>query len=127
MQQLAYSKNPKHKFLQKFTRKNAKIFNEKPDAVFTASYTLFEGVLKWFKETKRKIPKNIMIGTFDDHPLLDFLPFGVDSVKQNCKKMGKEAFGMILDALNGKKNIGNICIKPEIIKRNKHAKKFHSN
>ena len=54
MQQLAYSKNPKHKFLQKFTRKNAKIFNEKPlkKSKYTSIAKLDELLVKSEKEIK---------------------------------------------------------------------------
>ncbi len=52
MQQLVYSKNPKHKFLQKFTEKNAKIFNEKPlkKSKYTSIAKLDELLVKSEKE-----------------------------------------------------------------------------
>jgi LacI family sucrose operon transcriptional repressor len=88
-----------------------------PDALFTASFTLLEGVLLYLKELRKKDRPRIKIATFDDHPLLDFLPFGIDSVKQDCTVMGRSAVELALKAIKGERPLKNRIIKSTMIVR----------
>ncbi|MFH1760702.1 MAG: LacI family DNA-binding transcriptional regulator, partial [bacterium] len=47
---------------------------ERPQAIFTASFTLFEGLLNFLKEKYNGIPSGMGLATFDHHPLLEHLP-----------------------------------------------------
>jgi LacI family sucrose operon transcriptional repressor len=87
------------------------------DAVFAASYTLLEGLLRYFKKHAASIPYKIKIAAFDDHPLLDLLPFGINSMRQNTEKIGRTAFRSALKAVNGKKGIKSRRIMPKTIIR----------
>jgi LacI family sucrose operon transcriptional repressor len=75
------------------------IFNNKkgnfPEALFTSSYTLLEGVLQFVKNKTGAIPPTLKIATFDDHPLLDYLPNKIVSVKQDCRALAQNAFDLL--------------------------------
>jgi len=87
-----------------------------PDAVFTASFTLLEGFLSHLKKS-RGLPPAFGLATFDDHPLLDLLPFPVASVQQDCEKMGQEAFRLFLASREGKKTPPPVRLPAELIIR----------
>ncbi len=60
-----------------------------PEALFTASYTLLEGVLRYLKEhncLEALVSKEMRLTTFDNHDLLDCLPLNIDSVAQDSEK-----------------------------------------
>lgn len=88
-----------------------------PDAIFTASYTLLEGLFQYAREFNLNILQRIKLATFDDHPLFDFLPFKVNSVQQNTELMGKTAFDLVLQAIRGNRNLENVVIPPKFIIR----------
>jgi LacI family fructose operon transcriptional repressor len=86
-------------------------------AIFTASYTLFEGLLLYIREKGFESVKQVRLGTFDDHPVLDLLPIRVDSVKQDADTMGKTAFNLALSVLEGRKGIKGKVLDTELIIR----------
>ena len=90
---------------------------EKPEAVFTSSFTLFEGMLNYFQKADVNCLHNIRMATFDDHPLLDFLPFPVNSALQEYTSVGENAFQLVLNALNGRPAAEKTIIKPKLIYR----------
>lgn len=66
-----------------------------PEALFTASYTLLEGVLRYLNERDllgALISKEMRLVTFDNHELLDCLPLNIDSIAQNSSELAKQAF-----------------------------------
>ena len=97
-----------------------KIYAQKkgfPEAVFTASYTLLEGLLKFIAETNGNIPGNLRIGTFDDHPLLNYLPAKIPSVQQDCDGIINSAIDLILGGLMGRKSVEHRTIPAKLIVR----------
>lgn len=88
-----------------------------PDAILTASYTLFEGLLQYIKEVDIQWVYTIKMATFDDHPLLDFLPFKVNSVLQDTETIGKTSFHLVIQALKGIGNLRSEVIPPKLIIR----------
>lgn len=87
-----------------------------PDAVFTASFTLLSGALRCLKERGVSRP-SFRLGTFDNHPLLDFLSLPVDSIAQDCESIGREAFSLLEKQMEGK-TAGHGIVKSTIIFRN---------
>ncbi|WP_373766801.1 substrate-binding domain-containing protein [Glaesserella sp.] len=76
-----------------------------PEAVFTASYTLLEGVLHYLTEHKQMdklINRELHLSTFDDHDLLNALPFHIHSIKQDHEQIAKQMFMLIRQKLQGK-------------------------
>jgi len=73
-----------------------------PEAVFTASFTLLEGVLRYLKEHKL-MQSGIRIGTFDDHELLDCMPLPIDAIAQDCRALAQRTFNLMKQLLEGRK------------------------
>lgn len=69
-----------------------------PEAIFTASYTLLEGVLRYLTEHNKMdllLTHKLHLATFDNHHLLDALPFHIHSVKQNHRQIAEKLFALI--------------------------------
>lgn len=88
-----------------------------PEAMLSASLTLFTGAIQALRAEGRGVLEGMAFGTFDDHPFLDYLPFPVVSVRQDCAAMGKSAFNMLLSAIEGKTKDEHRVIESEIITR----------
>lgn len=90
-----------------------------PEAIFTASYTLLEGVLRYLTEHKlmdKLLNRELHLATFDDHHLLNALPFHIHSIKQNHEQIAHEIFATIRQKLQGKKP-ENVTVECEVIWR----------
>lgn len=75
-----------------------------PEAVFTGSYTLLEGVLRYLTEHQQMdklLRHELKLATFDDHHLLNALPFHIHSIKQNHEAIAKQVFAMIQEKRKG--------------------------
>lgn len=77
-----------------------------PEAIFTASYTILEGVLRYLTEHKQMdklLSRELHLATFDDHQLLDALPFHIHSIAQDHEQIAQEMFGLVRQKLQGNK------------------------
>jgi len=93
--------------------------NRLPEAVVFSSLPILEGGLHFIKRHYGVIPHSLVIGTFDDHTMLDFLPNTIISVQQDAKAIAKYASSMMNSAID-KETITNqnIVVTPQIITRN---------
>lgn len=76
-----------------------------PEAVFTASYTILEGVLRYLTEHKqvdKLLNRELHLATFDDHDLLNALPFHIHSIKQDHEQIALQTFSLIRRKLQDK-------------------------
>jgi DNA-binding LacI/PurR family transcriptional regulator len=89
-----------------------------PKALFTAALTLLEGALNFIKEEHGHIPADMHIGTYDDHPFLDYMSVKICSVRQDTHRIARVATGMIFDALSGQRVIQQKIINPFMVIRN---------
>ena len=89
----------------------------KVEGLFTSSLTLLEGTLKYLRENGERAPENLQIGTYDDHPFLDYLSVTIPSVRQDIRQMARVAVEMIRDMLAGKEVIKHEVVKPELVIR----------
>ncbi len=74
-----------------------------PKAIFTASYTLLEGVMRYLTEHKlmdKLMSQELHLATFDDHHLLNALPFHIHSIKQNHEIIAQQTFAILKEKLN---------------------------
>ncbi|WP_117235079.1 LacI family DNA-binding transcriptional regulator [Vibrio maerlii] len=62
-----------------------------PQSVFTASYSLLEGVLRYLTE-KDLLTAELRLATFDNYSVLDCLPVKVDSVEQDSEQIAQALF-----------------------------------
>ncbi len=77
-----------------------------PEAIFTASFTILEGVLRYLtahKQMEKLISKELHLATFDDHHLLNALPFHIHSIQQNHELIAHRTFELIQEQLRDQK------------------------
>ncbi len=91
-------------------------WEERPTAIFTLSNTIAMGCLKALKEESVRVPEDISIITFDDHPYLDFLATPITCIAQPIEHICKIALRYLFSRLNDDEDkISNqIILKPEI-------------
>ncbi|KEQ16820.1 LacI family DNA-binding transcriptional regulator [Endozoicomonas numazuensis] len=87
-----------------------------PDALVTSALPVLEGCLEYLKTASGEIPGDMVIGSFDDHAMLGFLPNKVFAVRQNAHELALEAY-RILEAKMRKEDLEQQqrVIMPELI------------
>ncbi len=89
---------------------------DKPTAIFALSNTIAMGCMRALKEEKKKIPGDISLITFDEHPYLDFLSTPLSCVAQPVSDISKIAAKFLFAMLNNKEiKVSQVLLKPEII------------
>jgi LacI family sucrose operon transcriptional repressor len=71
-----------------------------PQALFTASITLLEGVLAYLRQHGLHDAPRCMM-TFDHHALLDCLPLAIDAVQQDSEGLAAASLAKVLALLDG--------------------------
>ncbi|MEG0008128.1 MAG: catabolite repressor/activator [Aeromonas sp.] len=71
-----------------------------PEALVATSYILMEGVLDYLLEQESDMSQ-LAMATFGDDRLLDFLPFGINSLPQQHDALASQALALALKAING--------------------------
>lgn len=71
-----------------------------PEALVATSYILMEGVLDYLLEQEADMSR-IAMATFGDDRLLDFLPFGINSLPQQHDALAAQALTLAFEAING--------------------------
>jgi len=89
---------------------------QRPTAIFTLSNTIALGCLQALKEENLKVPEDISIITFDDHPYLDFLSTPISCIKQPVDNICMIALKFLFSKLNGERDFKDerIILRPEI-------------
>ncbi len=64
-------------------------------SILCSSLLVLEGALKEVRLRGGHVAADLLLGTFDDHPMLDFLPFRVMSAAQNVAEIAKRLFGIL--------------------------------
>ena len=90
-----------------------------PRAFMCSSLKMLEGALQQLKLLRGEIDKDILLATFDDHAMLDFLPNRVLSIKQNESALAQQVFERLTESPAERKE-GNPCdiVPTELIYRN---------
>ncbi|CAJ1779647.1 catabolite repressor/activator [Aeromonas salmonicida] len=76
-----------------------------PEALVATSYILMEGVLDYLLEQETDMSQ-LAMATFGDDRLLDFLPFGINSLPQQHDALASQALELALKAINGEYQCG---------------------
>ena len=66
-----------------------------PRHLFTGSFTLMEGVLKYIRKHPDRRPQHLNWATFGDSYMLDLLPFTIHSCRQEYGKIAQQFFTML--------------------------------
>lgn len=72
-----------------------------PKALFTASFSLLEGVLQYLNQNP-EMQQGLHLASFDDHELLDFMPLRIDSIAQDYTALAFNAFTMLMALMEDK-------------------------
>ena len=72
-----------------------------PASFICSSLLVLEGATQRLKQRVGRIPAETIIGTFDDHPMLDFLPNRVLSVRQDEAAIAAAALQRLQERLGG--------------------------
>lgn len=85
--------------------------NELPKHLFTGSFTLMEGVLKYIRKHPGSRPQSLNWATFGDSYLLDLLPFTIHSCRQEYGKIAQQFFAMLEENHNSQAVIPRTLVK----------------
>ncbi|MGL5293557.1 MAG: catabolite repressor/activator [Aeromonas sp.] len=91
-----------------------------PEALITTSYILMEGVLDYLLEVELEgniTMSELAMATFGDDRLLDFLPFGINSLPQQHDALANLAPALALKAINGEYQCGLHCVSRTLRRR----------
>ena len=88
-----------------------------PQAFMCSSLLVLEGALQQIKTQTGKIDPAIVIGTFDDHAMLDLLPNRVLSVRQGEAALARRLFERLIEPAGGTLGAPDI-VASELISRN---------
>lgn len=90
-----------------------------PRAFMCSSLLILEGALSQLKLQTGQIARDILVGTFDDHAMLDLLPNRVLSIRQNEDALAEHVFERLIQPLSERKGAPPRDIVPtELICRN---------
>jgi LacI family transcriptional regulator len=88
---------------------------ERPSAIFALSNTISLGSIKALKENNIRIPEDISLITFDDHPYMDFLTTPLTCVAQPIDDICKIAIRLLFDQIDEQgKKANQIFLQPTI-------------
>lgn len=91
-----------------------------PEALVATSYILMEGVLDYLLETELEQESDmsrLAMATFGDDRLLDFLPFGINSLPQQHDALASQALELALKAIGGEYQSGQHLISRTLKRR----------
>ena len=90
-----------------------------PPAFMCSSLLVLEGALQQLKASAGRIDPQIMIGTFDDHTMLDLLPNRVVSIRQNEAALASRIFARLIEpAAHRQRPSARDVVSGELICRN---------
>lgn len=93
--------------------------NPMPDALFTTSFALLQGVMDVTLQRSGRLPTQLVIATFGDHELLDFLECPVLSVAQRHRDIAERVLELVLASLEEeqKPQVGITRIRRDLCRR----------
>lgn len=91
---------------------------EKPTAIFSFSNTIALGCIKAIREFELRIPDDISLLTFDNHPYLDYLETPLTCIAQPVSDICQIAIKLLFTLINDEEvNTKEVLLKPKIIRR----------
>ncbi len=87
--------------------------NKRPTAIFALSNTIAMGAISAMKDENVKIPDDISLITFDDHPFLDYLATPLSCIAQPVNDISKMAVKFLFARINKEESqIDQVLLKP---------------
>jgi LacI family transcriptional regulator len=91
---------------------------QKPTAIFTLSNTIALGCIKALKENDVRIPEDVSLITFDNHPYLEYLSTPLTCVAQPYQDICRIAIRLLFSKINGEDvKTPRVLLRPEILVR----------
>lgn len=90
-------------------------------AVFCGNDEIAMGVIKGLTESGRRVPEDVSVVGFDDHPLARLWTPAITTVDQNFVELGKRAFGLLRTAMAGESGPKFSSALPELVIRESAA------
>uniref|UniRef100_UPI0032177B4C LacI family DNA-binding transcriptional regulator n=1 Tax=uncultured Draconibacterium sp. TaxID=1573823 RepID=UPI0032177B4C len=88
---------------------------DRPTAIFTLSNTIAMGCMKALKEENVRIPEDISLITFDEHPYLDYLSTPLSCIAQPVSDISKIAIKILFAKLNNNDfKPSQVLLKPKL-------------
>jgi DNA-binding LacI/PurR family transcriptional regulator len=88
-----------------------------PTAVFVANDHAGIGVLRGFADSGLRVPEDVSVVGFDDVPGVSQLRPPLTTVRQDLGKLGRRAFGLLLEVIGGGGAVGHVALPPELVVR----------
>jgi LacI family transcriptional regulator len=90
-----------------------------PTAIFTLSNTIALGCMKALKENNVRVPEDVSLITFDNHPYLDYLSTPLTCVAQPFQDICRIAIRLLFSMID-KEELATkqVLLRPEILVRN---------
>jgi len=86
-----------------------------PTAIFALSNTIALGCMKALKEMNIRIPEDISLITFDDHPYLEYLETPLSCIAQPVSDISKIAIKFLFSQISKETNkIKQVLLKPQM-------------
>ena len=90
-----------------------------PTAIFTLSNTIALGCMKALKENNVRVPEDVSLITFDNHPYLDYLSTPLTCVAQPFQDICRIAIRLLFSMIEKKDlKTRQVLLRPEILIRN---------
>ena len=91
---------------------------DEPQAILCSSLLVLEGALKRMKAALGAVPRDVIIGTFDYHGLLEFLPNKVLVIQQDEEAIARAAFELLLQQMSGQKTVkpGRTILETQLVR-----------
>ncbi|HGA2726517.1 TPA: LacI family DNA-binding transcriptional regulator [Enterobacter hormaechei] len=90
-----------------------------PRAFIASSLPVLEGAIEALREHTGSVPGDINIGTFDEHPMLGFLPNSVWSMQQDEDTWAEKAFELMQRAIDGEAVNETAKVDMKLVKRSR--------
>lgn len=91
--------------------------NDKIDAIIYCSDVMALGGIKVLKRKKLKVPKDISVVGYDDISFCEYVEPELTTIRQPIYDMGKEAFRLLIQIINGEAKEKKISFKSKLIIR----------
>jgi LacI family transcriptional regulator len=90
-----------------------------PTAIFTLSNTIALGCMKALKENGVRVPEDVSLITFDNHPYLDYLSTPLTCVAQPFQDICRIAIRLLFSMIDNEDlKTRQVLLRPEILVRN---------
>jgi len=89
----------------------------RPDALYGANLFLTLGILRAVRRSGLRVPEDLEIVGFDDIATADLLALPVTTVAQDVEEIGRRAFRLLVDLMNGRPAPREVLLPPRLIAR----------